>query len=97
MEINQDSFIQVRFAESLHRGIKRLMRAFRAQELLTQKLEAAKKEKESASDFIGKNLVPLSDDELKIMAQHYPDVSRFIDTLIKSRSEGNSENGEVDK
>jgi len=52
MEINQDSFTQVAFAESLHRGIKRLFKAARAEKLLTEKLEAAAKEKEEASDFI---------------------------------------------
>ena len=41
--INQVSFSEVAFAESLHRGIKRLLKAIRAEYSLTQKLEEAKK------------------------------------------------------
>jgi hypothetical protein len=94
MEINQDSFTQVAFAESLHRGIKRLFKAARAEKLLTEKLEAAAKEKEEASDFIREKLVPLSDEELSILGKNFPDVERFVNTLIESRKETVSENTE---
>jgi hypothetical protein len=87
MEINQQSFTQVAFAETLHRGVKRLLKAIHAEYLLTQKLDAAVKEKEAAIEFVGKNLVPLSDAELLILAKNYPDIERFIGHMLESRKE----------
>jgi hypothetical protein len=87
MEINQDSFTQVAFAENLHRSIKRVNKAFRAEEILIQKLEGAKKEKEIATDLIFDKLLPVSDDELKILARNYPDVESFINIFIETRKE----------
>jgi hypothetical protein len=87
MEINQDSFTQVAFAENLHRSIKRVNKAFRAEEILIQKLEGAKKEKEIATDLIFDKLLPVSDDELKILARNYPDAESFINIFIETRKE----------
>ena len=87
MEINQDSFTQVAFAENLHRSIKRVNKAFRAEEILIQKLEGAKKEKEIATDLIFDKLLPVSDDELKILARNYPDTESFINIFIETRKE----------
>ena len=97
MEINQVSFNEVAFAETLHQGVKRLLKAIRTEQSLTQRLEEAAKEKALASDFIGKNLMLLSDDELKTLARNYPDVEKFIDILIEGRSEMVSENFEAQK
>jgi len=97
MEINQVSFNEVAFAETLHQGVKRLLKAIRTEQSLTQRLEEAAKEKALASDFIGKNLMLLSDDELKTLARNYPDVEKFIDILIEGRSETVSENFEAQK
>jgi len=96
MEINQISFDQVQFAENLHRSIKRVNKAFRAEEVLTQKLEATKKEKEIATDLIFDKLLPVSDDELKILARNYPDAESFINIFIESRKQ-NAENRGVIK
>ena len=52
--INQQSFVEVAFAENLHRGIKRLLRAFRAEHLLVEKLEAAVKEKRNQAILFSK-------------------------------------------
>jgi hypothetical protein len=87
MEINQDSFTQVAFAENLHRSIKRVNKAYRAEEILIQKLEVAKVEKEIATDLIFDKLLPVSDDELKILARNYPDAESFINIFIESRKE----------
>ena len=87
MEINQDSFTQVAFAENLHRSIKRVNKAFRAEEILIQKLEAAQTEKQIATDLIFDKLLPVSDDELKILARNYPDVESFINIFIETRKE----------
>ena len=97
MEIIQDSFTQVQFAESLHRSIKRLLRAIHAEYLLSQKLEAAAQEKEVAGDFVFKSLAPLADTELLILAKNYPDCEKFIGLLLDSRKETISENNEVSK
>ena len=96
-KFNQESFAQVAFAESLHQSIRRLLKAGRAEELLTQKLEEAKKEKDLAGDYLFKNLTPLNPDELRTLKKNYPGDSRFIDTWIKSLSKTGSENGESNK
>jgi len=54
MEINQVSFNEVAFAETLHQGVKRLLKAIRTEQSLTQRLEEAAKEKALASDFYRK-------------------------------------------
>ena len=96
-KINQQSFDEIQCAQSLHRGIKRLLKAIRTEYSLTQKLEEAKKEKEIASEFIGTKITPLSDDELQIMARNYPDIEKFIGILIEGRKETVSENGQANK
>jgi hypothetical protein len=83
--ISQESFNQVLFAERLHRGIKRFLKAIRTEHLLTQRLQEATKEKELASEFIGTNLIPLSDEELSTLKLNFPDVEKFIDTVLESR------------
>jgi hypothetical protein len=93
--INQVSFSEVAFAESLHRGIKRLLKAIRAEYSLTQKLEEAKKEKEIASEFIGTKITALSDGELQILARNYPDIEKFIGIILEGRKETVSENSEA--
>jgi hypothetical protein len=93
--INQQSFDQVAFAETLHRGVKRLLKAIRAEYSLTQKLEEAKKEKEIASEFIGTKITALSDGELQILARNYPDIEKFIGIILEGRKETVSENSEA--
>ena len=95
--INQQSFDQVAFAQTLHEGIHRLTKAVRAEQSLTQRLEEAKKERGLAGDFIAEKLMPLSDDELKILKANFPDVAKFIDYMLESQPETVSENGEADK
>ena len=97
MEINQQSFDQVQFAESLHRKIKRFLKAIKAEYLLTKKLNEAAHEKETAGDLMCKDLMPLSGDELRLLAENYPDIEKFIGILIEGRKETVSENGRANK
>ena len=95
MEINQESFTQVAFAENLHRHIKRFLKSIRTEYRLTQQLEAATQEKEVASDLVFESLAPLTDNELLTLAKNYPDCEKFISLVLESRKE-NSENAEIE-
>jgi hypothetical protein len=95
MGIDQDSFDKVQFAEILRRKIKRFLKAIKSEFLLTKKLEEATKEKETAGDLMCKDLMPLSDDELLILAKNFPDIEKFITIFIQSRKE-KAENAEIE-
>ena len=95
MGIDQDSFDKVQFAENLRRKIKRFLKAIKSEFLLTKKLEEATKEKETAGDLMCKDLMPLSDDELLILAKNFPDIEKFITIFIQSRKE-KAENAEIE-
>jgi len=97
MEINQDSFTQVAFAENLHRHIKRFLKSIRTEYRLTQQLEAAAQEKEVASDFVFKSLAPLTDTELLILAKNFPGIEKFLSLVLESRKEIVAKNAEVTK
>jgi hypothetical protein len=94
MEINQDSFAQVAFAGRFHQSIKRYLKAYRAEQILIHKLEAAKKETEIAVDIAFESLVSIPDDELLILAKNYPDVEEYINLFIETRKEAVSKNTE---